>query len=86
MAAPMRVSHPKQGWTRPDQGSANEMTAVTASGRGRRARDNSEYLRRLLSEKHPDYLAMLQAAERQVDFELSRADQDCRARPDRKDR
>jgi hypothetical protein len=36
-----------------------------------RARDNAAYVGRLLSEKQPGFLAMLQGAERQVDAELS---------------
>jgi len=52
------------------------MITVTAPGAGQ-AGGNSEYLRRLLNERQPEILALLQAAERQVDFELSR---ECRDR------
>ena len=37
-----------------------------------RARNNREYLRRLLGERQPAFAAMLQAVERQIDQELSR--------------
>jgi hypothetical protein len=40
--------------------------------RARRARENAEYVRRLLREKQPGFLAILQFAERQLDIELSR--------------
>ena len=41
-----------------------------------RARENSEYVRRLLSERQPEFLAILQSAERQLDVELSCETQD----------
>ena len=44
-----------------------------AKKRAHWARENSAYLHRLLSERHPEYLATLQSAERQVDREMSRA-------------
>lgn len=44
-----------------------------ASKRTQWASENSAYLNRLLSERHPGYLAALRAAEREVDRELSRA-------------
>lgn len=47
------------------------MTAVTATGKTERARENRADLRRLLSEKQPELLAALQLAERQLDRELS---------------
>ena len=47
------------------------MTAVTATGKTERARENRADLRRLLREKQPDFLAALQLAERQLDRELS---------------
>ena len=47
------------------------MTAVTATGKTERARENRAHLRRLLSEKQPELLAALQLAERQLDRELS---------------
>jgi len=47
------------------------MTAVTATGKTKRARENRADLRRLLSEKQPELLAALQLAERQLDRELS---------------
>jgi hypothetical protein len=37
-----------------------------------RARENSEYVRRLLTERQPEFSGVLQLAERQVDLELSR--------------
>jgi hypothetical protein len=36
------------------------------------ARENSEYVRRLLTERQPEFSRVLQLAERQVDHELSR--------------
>ena len=47
------------------------MTAVTATGKTERARENRADLRRLLSEKQPELLAALQLAERELDRELS---------------
>jgi hypothetical protein len=47
------------------------MTAVTTAGKTERARENRAYLRRLLSERQPDFYAALQLAARQVDRELS---------------
>lgn len=38
----------------------------------RRARENREYVRRLLSERQPVFAARLWSAERQLDLELSR--------------
>jgi hypothetical protein len=49
---------------------------VTASGRAGQARENGEYLRRLLSERHPEFLAILRWTEYRVDFELSRESPD----------
>ena len=49
---------------------------MTASGRAGQARENSEYLRRLLSERHPEFLAILRWTEYRVDFELSRESRD----------
>ena len=53
------------------------MTADTrarwARKRAHWAQENSAYLHRLLSERHPEYLAALLCAEYQVDGELSRA-------------
>jgi hypothetical protein len=46
---------------------------VTRTERTQWASENSAYLNRLLSERHPGYLAALRAAEREVDRELSRA-------------
>jgi hypothetical protein len=46
------------------------MSRMTDAGHARQASENSEYLRRLLAEKQPEFLAVLQAAERQVDAEL----------------
>ena len=48
------------------------MTVVTANGKTERAIRNRADLRRLLSEKQPEFLAVLQLAERHVDRELSR--------------
>jgi hypothetical protein len=36
-----------------------------------RAAEHREYVRRLLSERQPEFFAVLQAAERQLDLELS---------------
>jgi len=47
------------------------MTAVTATGKTERARENHADLRRLLSEKQPELLAALRLAERELDRELS---------------
>jgi len=47
------------------------MTAVTATGKTERASENRAYLRRLLSQKQPDFLAALQLTERRIDRELS---------------
>lgn len=44
---------------------------VTVGGRAVQARQNREYLRRLLSEKQPGFLSTLRSAERRVGFELS---------------
>jgi hypothetical protein len=44
-----------------------------ATKRAHWARENSAYLHMLLSERHPEYLATLRSAERQIDLELSRA-------------
>jgi len=41
-----------------------------------RARENSEYVRTLLSERQPEFLTILQSAERRIEFELSRESQD----------
>ena len=49
---------------------------VTASGRAGQARENGKYLRRLLSERHPEFLAILRWTEYRVDFELSRESPD----------
>jgi hypothetical protein len=53
------------------------MTADTrarwARKRAQWAKENSAYLHSLLSERHPEYLATLRSAERQVDLELARA-------------
>jgi hypothetical protein len=38
----------------------------------RQARENSEYLHALLREKQPEFLAILELAERLADFEVSR--------------
>jgi hypothetical protein len=46
---------------------------VTRTERTQWASENSAHLNRLLSERHPGYLAALRAAEREVDRELSRA-------------
>jgi hypothetical protein len=43
-----------------------------AETRCRRARENREYVRRLLSEREPAFLARLRCAIRQVDLELAR--------------
>jgi len=52
------------------------MTADTrttwAKKRTHWARENSAYLNRLLSDKHPEYLTALRRAEVQVDRELSK--------------
>ena len=37
----------------------------------RRASENHEYVRQLLTDRQPELLAVLQLAERQVDLELS---------------
>jgi hypothetical protein len=37
-----------------------------------RARENCEYVRRLLTERQPEFSGVLRLAERQVDLELSR--------------
>jgi hypothetical protein len=42
-----------------------------AETRCRRARENREYVRRLLSEREPAFLARLRCAVRQVDLELA---------------
>lgn len=42
-----------------------------AVGMAEQARENRAYLRRLLSERQPDFLAALQSAEHQTDLELS---------------
>jgi hypothetical protein len=44
-----------------------------AKKRAHWARENSACLHRLLSERHPEFLATLESAERQVDLEMSRA-------------
>jgi hypothetical protein len=54
---------------------------VSVNRRAERARENSEYVRKLLSERQPGFLAMLQSAVRQVDSELSQARQDRRTQP-----
>lgn len=41
-----------------------------------RARENREHVRRLLSEKQPEFVALLQFAERQVRLDLARESQD----------
>ena len=46
---------------------------VAVSGQ---ARENTEYLRALLRERQPEFLAILESAERLADFELSRESQD----------
>ena len=55
----------------------------------RQARENREYVRRLLSEREPVFLALLHSAVRQVDLELARrssADCQCKsASPGRAD-
>ena len=43
-----------------------------AETRCRRARENREYVRRLLSEREPAFLARLRCAVRQVELELAR--------------
>jgi hypothetical protein len=40
------------------------------------AKENADYVRELLSDRQPEFLAMLRSAERQVDFELSRESRD----------
>jgi hypothetical protein len=45
-----------------------------------RARDNSKYVRALLSERQPEFFTILQSAERQIEFELSGESHDWRAR------
>jgi hypothetical protein len=53
-----------------------------AETRCRRARENREYVRRLLSEREPAFLARLRCAVRQVDLELasrSSADGQCKS-------
>jgi hypothetical protein len=48
------------------------MIAGHRDRRAGHASENSEYLGRLLNERLPEFLALLRAAERQVEFELSR--------------
>lgn len=43
-----------------------------AETRCRRARENREYVRRLLSEREPAFLARLRCAVRQVELEIAR--------------
>jgi hypothetical protein len=53
-----------------------------AETRCRRARENREYVRRLLSEREPAFLARLRCAVRQVELELARrssADGQCQS-------
>ena len=45
--------------------------AIRARTRAESARNNSAYLRELLRERQPGFLAALRAAERQIDLELS---------------
>jgi hypothetical protein len=42
----------------------------------RQARENSKYLHALLREKQPEFLAILEFAERLADFEVSRESED----------
>lgn len=44
---------------------------MTAAGKTERARENRAYVRRLLGENQPEFLAALEFAERHVDRELS---------------
>lgn len=41
-----------------------------------RARDNREYVRALLRERQPEFLALLQSAERQISLDLVHESQD----------
>ena len=52
-----------------------------AQTRCRRAMENRDYVRRLLSERDPAFLALLQSAVRQLDLEMSRDRQDRRPGP-----
>ena len=48
-------------------------------GQRRRAMNNRAQVRTLLREKEPEFLAMLQSAERDLDFELGHDERETRA-------